>query len=228
MKKIIKGLIIIMIFLTLGSSLAAFSIEENEYSNEEGLERVILIDPGHGGGDGGASSQNGTVEKVLNLEVSLKLKKVLEEKGYRVELTRENDEALSKKKRDDLWLRCKKKKETKCDVFISIHQNKFSNKKCKGSQLWHASNKESKNLALNIQASIKENLQNDNNRIPKDAKNGLFILKDGNKRANVILECGFISNDEDEENLKNEEYQNKLAEATANGIEKYYKEKNSN
>ncbi|MGL4875830.1 MAG: N-acetylmuramoyl-L-alanine amidase [Clostridium sp.] len=224
MKKFIKEIILVLIFTTIGMGITTFAIEENEYNNEEGLERVILIDPGHGGGDGGASSQNGTIEKVLNLEISLKLKKVLEEKGYKVELTRENDEALSKKKRDDLWLRCKKKKETKCDVFISVHQNKFSNKKCKGSQIWHASNKKSKDLALSIQSSIKANIQNENNRIPKDAKNGLFILKDGNKRANVILECGFISNEDDEKNLKDEEYQKKLAEAVASGIEKYYKE----
>ncbi|MGL5649278.1 MAG: N-acetylmuramoyl-L-alanine amidase [Clostridium sp.] len=224
MKKIIKELVIVLIFITIGMSMTAFAIDENEYNNEDGLERVILIDPGHGGGDGGASSQNGTVEKVLNLEISLKLKKALEEKGFKVELTRETDEALSKRKKDDLWIRCKKKRETKCDVFISIHQNKFSNKTCKGAQLWHASNKKSKNLALSIQGSIKDNVQNDNSRIPKDAKNGLFILKDGNKRANVILECGFISNEDDEKNLKDEKYQKKLAEAVAVGIEKYYKE----
>lgn len=224
MKKFKKYVVLILIFITIGFSLKVFAVEDDfENRSEEGLQRVILIDPGHGGSDGGAASKNGTVEKELNLKIALKLKNELETKGYKVFMTRENDEALSKKKKDDLYLRCKKKREVKSDIFISIHQNKFGKANCKGAQLWHASNSKSKELAKYIQNSIKENVQKDNERIPKDAKQAFFILKDGNKEANVIVECGFISNEEDEKNLINEEYQQSLAKSIATGIECYYK-----
>lgn len=226
MKRLNKYVILVLVFIVLGVSLKAFAVEDDfENRNEEGLQRVILIDPGHGGSDGGAASKNGTVEKELNLKIALKLKSELETKGYKVFMTREDDEALSKKKKDDLYLRCKKKREVKSDIFVSIHQNKFGKVNCKGAQLWHASNSKSKELAKYLQNAIKENVQKDNERVPKDAKQAFFILKDGNKEANVIVECGFISNEEDEKNLINEEYQQNLAKAIATGIESYYKNK---
>lgn len=226
MKRFNKCVVLVLICIVLGVSFKVFAAEDDfENRNEDGLQRVILIDPGHGGGDGGATSKNGTIEKELNLKIALKLKSELETKGYKVYMTRENDEALSKKKRDDLYLRCKKKKEVKSDIFISIHQNKFGKVNCKGAQLWHASNSKSKELAKYLQEAIKENVQKDNERVAKDAKQAFFILKDGNKEANVIVECGFISNEEDEKNLKDEEYQKKLTKAIVIGVEKYYKNK---
>ena len=117
----------------------------------------------------------------------------------------------------------KKKDEVKSDVFISIHQNKFGQESCWGSQIWHASNDKSKLLADKVQSSIKENLQNKNERVPKDAKKAFKILRDGNKEANIILECGFISNYKEEKNLQNEDYQNKLVEAIIKGIDEYFK-----
>ncbi|WP_297630653.1 N-acetylmuramoyl-L-alanine amidase [uncultured Clostridium sp.] len=226
MKKVSKYIVLVLIFIVIGTSMKVFATEDEfEYREEEGLQRVILIDPGHGGSDGGATSKNGILEKDLNLKIALKLKEELKCKGYEVFLTREKDEELSKKKRDDLYLRCKMKKEVKSAVFISIHQNKFGKTNCKGAQLWHASNKKSKELANYVQESIKVNLQKDNERIPKDAKQSFFILKDGNKEANVILECGFISNEEDEKSLSDEVYQNKLTNSIAKGIDNYYKNK---
>ena len=143
-------IIILSMFITPISARA----EENK--------KIILIDPGHGGFDGGAKSKAGTIEKDINLQISLKLKEDLEGQGYLVFLTREADEDLGnggktirEKKREDLKKRRDMKVETKCDIFISIHQNMFSEAKCYGAQVWHSSNEVSKKLADNVQEGIK-------------------------------------------------------------------------
>lgn len=199
-----------------------FPIESYAISYDKG---PILIDPGHGGIDGGAKSIHGFLEKKINLEIGTKLKDSLEKKGYKVHMTRENDEALSNKKKDDLWLRCKMKKDVGCDIFISIHQNTFPSSNSRGAQVWYASNSNSKELARHIQESIKTNVDSKNNREPKDAKNSYMILRDGHQGANLILECGFLSNPTDEQNLTSEAYQQKLVDSIILGIEKYYQSK---
>lgn len=216
--KFLKSIIITLVFFLLGTTgVNALENNENNYK--------ILIDPGHGGYDGGTKSKSGTLEKDINLQISLKLKDILNNKGYNVSMTREKDIALANKKIEDLNLRCKMKKETDCDVFISIHQNAFRTANTKGLQVWYSNNEKSKSLAESIQISVKEQLQNNNNRVAKNAKNDYKILRDGYEGGSIIVECGFLSNYEDEQNLKNEEYQNKLVEAITLGIEKYFNEK---
>ncbi len=216
--KFLKSIIITLIFFLLGTT-GVNALENNENSYK------VLIDPGHGGYDGGTKSKNGTLEKDINLQISLKLKDILKNKGYNVSMTREDDIALANKKIEDLNLRCKMKKETDCDIFISIHQNAFKTGNTKGLQVWYSNNEKSKNLAESIQLSVKEQLQNNNNRVAKNAKNDYKILRDGYDGGSIIVECGFLSNYEDEQNLKNDEYQNKLVEAITIGIEKYFSEK---
>ena len=216
--KFLKSIIITLIFFLLGTT-GVNALENNENSYK------VLIDPGHGGYDGGTKSKNGTLEKDINLQISLKLKDILKNKGYNVSMTREDDIALANKKIEDLNLRCKMKKETDCDIFISIHQNAFKTGNTKGLQVWYSNNEKSKNLAESIQLSVKEQLQNNNNRVAKNAKNDYKILRDGYDGGSIIVECGFLSNYEDEQNLKNDEYHNKLVEAITIGIEKYFSEK---
>lgn len=224
MKNFKFKIVILALIITAGLSSNVFAKEKNfEKKQDNEAKRVILIDPGHGGSDGGAKSKNGTLEKEINLQLSLKLKKKLDEKGYKVFLTRDSDTSLDAKKKEDLSLRCKKKEEVKSDVFISIHQNKFGQESCCGSQVWYASNDKSKLLADKVQNSIKENLQKKNERVPKDAKKAFKILRDGNKEANIILECGFLSNYKDEKNMKDEAYQDKLVESIVVGIDEYFK-----
>lgn len=216
--KFLKSIIITLLFFLLGTT-GVNALENNENSYK------VLIDPGHGGYDGGTKSKNGTLEKDINLQISLKLKDILKNKGYNVSMTREDDIALANKKIEDLNLRCKMKKENDCDIFISIHQNAFKTGNTKGLQVWYSNNEKSKNLAESIQLSVKEQLQNNNNRVAKNAKNDYKILRDGYDGGSIIVECGFLSNYEDEQNLKNDEYQNKLVEAITIGIEKYFSEK---
>ncbi|MGU9102459.1 N-acetylmuramoyl-L-alanine amidase CwlD [Clostridium perfringens] len=223
MKKIMKIVSIMMIsFLVLNISFLKINAEENN--------KVIVIDPGHGGIDGGAKSENGVIEKDINLSISLKTKAALESKGYKVIMTRSEDVGLytegkkvREKKIEDLGNRVKIKKENKCDAFISIHQNMFPQKNCKGAQVWSANNEPSQKLGKIIQQKFKEEVDQNNKREAKVAKKEYKILNDGYEGASVIVECGFLSNPEECELLGKEDYQNKIANTLANAIDEYFK-----
>lgn len=223
MKKIMKIVSIIMLsFLVLNISLLKVNAEENN--------KVIVIDPGHGGIDGGAKSENGVIEKDINLSISIKTKAALESKGYKVIMTRSEDVGLytegkkvREKKIEDLGNRVKIKKDNKCDAFISIHQNMFPQKNCKGAQVWSANNEPSQKLGRIIQQKFKEEVDQNNKREAKVAKKEYKILNDGYEGASVIVECGFLSNPEECELLGKEDYQNKIANTLANAIDEYFK-----
>ena len=209
-------------FLVLNISLLKVNAEENN--------KVIVIDPGHGGIDGGAKSENGVIEKDINLSISLKTKAALESKGYKVIMTRSEDVGLytegkkvREKKIEDLGNRVKIKKDNKCDAFISIHQNMFPQKNCKGAQVWSANNEPSQKLGRIIQQKFKEEVDQNNKREAKVAKKEYKILNDGYEGASVIVECGFLSNPEECELLGKEDYQNKIANTLANAIDEYFK-----
>ena len=223
MKKIMKIVSIMMLsFLVLNISFLKVNAEENN--------KVIVIDPGHGGIDGGAKSENGVIEKDINLSISLKTKAALESKGYKVIMTRSEDVGLytegkkvREKKIEDLGNRVKIKKDNKCDAFISIHQNMFPQKNCKGAQVWSANNEPSQKLGKIIQQKFKEEVDQNNKREAKVAKKEYKILNDGYEGASVIVECGFLSNPEECELLGKEDYQNKIANTLANAIDEYFK-----
>lgn len=209
-------------FLVLNISFLKVNAEENN--------KVIVIDPGHGGIDGGAKSENGVIEKDINLSISLKTKAALESKGYKVIMTRSEDVGLytegkkvREKKIEDLGNRVKIKKENKCDAFISIHQNMFPQKNCKGAQVWSANNEPSQKLGKIIQQKFKEEVDQNNKREAKVAKKEYKILNDGYEGASVIVECGFLSNPEECELLGKDDYQNKIANTLANAIDEYFK-----
>lgn len=202
-----------------------FALPIKVLAEDEKVQHVILIDAGHGGIDGGAKSKNGTIEKDINLAIALKLKKKLEDNGYKVYMTREDDSQLDKKKAQDLSKRCQLKKDTKCDVFISIHQNMFPQAKCFGAQVWYASNDKSKELADGIQESLKEHIKDNNKRIAKAAKEQYKILRDGYDGASVIVECGFLSNYEEEQRLKSDEHQENIVEGIKCGLDRYFENK---
>ena len=191
---------------------------------DEECKGIILIDAGHGGSDGGAKGKTGTIEKDINLEISKKLKEKLSDEGYKVFLTREDDTELAKTKVADLDARCKMKKETNCDVFISIHQNKFNSERCFGAQVWYADNEKSNTIADLIQDSLKEKTEDNNKRIAKAAKKQYRILRDGYDGACVIVECGFLSNGAEEKRLKTDEHQNKIVDGIVCGVNKYFEE----
>ena len=221
MKKVIVAIITCLLIITYIVPVNAFASDNSD--------KVILFDPGHGGIDGGAKSKTGTIEKDINLQISLKLRDNLEEKGYKVYMTRDEDERLyqkgntvREKKREDLNRRVEMKKETECDIFVSIHQNMFPQSKCYGAQVWYASNDNSYNLATIVQDSIKESVKDNNKRVAKPAAEAYLILRDKYEGASILVECGFLSNPDEEARLKSDEHQNLIVEGISNGIDKYF------
>ena len=221
MKKVIVAIITCLLIITYIVPVNTFAMDKTD--------KVILIDPGHGGIDGGAQSKAGTIEKYINLQISLKLRDELEKKGYKVFMTRDEDEGLYKKgntvkekKREDLTRRVEMKKETECDIFVSIHQNMFPQSKCYGAQVWYASNDNSYNLATIVQDSVKESVNDNNKRVAKPAAEAYLILRDKYEGASILVECGFLSNPDEEAKLKSDEHQNLIVEGISNGIDKYF------
>lgn len=221
MKKVIVAIITCLLIITYIVPVNTFALDNSD--------KVILIDPGHGGIDGGAQSKTGTIEKDINLQIALKLRDKLEESGYKVYMTRDEDEGLyqkgntvREKKREDLNRRVEMKKETECDIFVSIHQNMFPQSKCYGAQVWYASNDNSYNLATVVQDSIKESVKDNNKRVAKPAAEAYLILRDKYEGASILVECGFLSNPDEEVKLKSDEHQNLIVEGISNGIDKYF------
>ncbi|WP_315118723.1 N-acetylmuramoyl-L-alanine amidase CwlD [uncultured Clostridium sp.] len=222
-KKIVFVTIIIVFTIMLAYNMQA----KTKVIDQE--ERIILIDPGHGGIDGGAVSPNGTIEKDINLSISLMLKEELQKRGYKVAMTREEDNGLNgekgtvrEKKIEDLNNRCKMKKESNCSMFISVHLNIFPQSKYYGAQVWYSGNDNSKKLASLIQSNFKQNLDQTNNRMEKAANNDYKILRGVDEIPSVIVECGFLSNYEEEKKLKDRDYQLKIAQIIADSVNEYY------
>lgn len=188
-------------------------------------EKLIVIDPGHGGRDAGATGNNGISEKDINLKIAQKLKILLEQNGYQVLLTRDNDislhdEGAKNKKASDIKNRKKIIKENNPRLFVSIHLNHFSESKYYGAQVFYPPNSESsKVLAELIQEELKTKVDNDNDRQAKTI-NTVLLLKDLSVPA-VIVECGFLSNNNEEQLLNTDDYQQKLSEAVCSGILRY-------
>lgn len=191
-------------------------------------KKTILLDAGHGGMDGGATSKSGALEKDINLQITKLTKDVLQSKGYIVLMTRETDDGLytesgtiRKKKIEDLNNRLKLKNECDCQMFISIHMNMFEQSKYSGAQVWYGDNEESKLFGNIMQITLREHLDVNNKRVEKNAKTSYKVLLDNKNVAALIVECGFLSNEEEAKKLQDAEYQRKVANAIAEAVEKY-------
>ena len=185
---------------------------------------IIVIDPGHGGVDPGAVTNN-LVEKNINLDVALKVRDFLSISGYNVILTRSEDINLASAKngsykRNDLDRRLDIVEESDNCILVSIHMNKFESESAHGLQTFYSPNTpESLKLAECIQGSSKL-LEPNNKRAVKSAGDDIYILKNVYKPA-VLVECGFLSNSGDASKLSNAEYQNMLAFCIYCGILNY-------
>ena len=194
----------------------------------------IIIDAGHGLPDGGAVGINGTIEQKLNLDISLKLQKMLEQSGAKVILTRSDENAIyinksekvRKNKLNDLKARKEIIDSVDADIFVSIHMNKFEQSKYHGAQVFYSNYPlNSKILAENVQQNIKQLTDDSNNRKIK-VKNDIFLLKNC-QIPSILIECGFLSNPKEEQQLNNEAYQTKIVYSIYHGILDYFEsEKN--
>lgn len=191
--------------------------------------KVIIIDAGHGGADGGAVGADGTVEKDLNLKVALKVQRMLETAGCTVFMTRSDDSSLSTvedeinkmRKVADLNNRKQMVEDLQVEAFVSIHMNTFTDPQYSGTQVFYSTSPaDSKILADYIQGEVK-NYDPENERVAKDGSKGIFILNETSVPS-VVVECGFLSNAAELERLKTDEYQEQIAAAVCNGIIKFY------
>ncbi|GAB6118420.1 N-acetylmuramoyl-L-alanine amidase CwlD [Thermoanaerobacter brockii subsp. lactiethylicus] len=185
------------------------------------MNKVVVIDAGHGGPDPGKPGKYGKDEDELNLEIAQKLRELIEESGGIVVMTREDDTLSDSSLSKDLKNRVVKANEVIADVLISIHLNSFSQSKYKGAQVFYQNNSEKgKLLAELIQQELRNTLDPNNDRMAKSS-NSYYLLRNAKMPA-VIVECGFMSNPEEEKLLNDENYQYKIAWAIYKGLIHYF------
>lgn len=218
-------LILFLIYTAYKNELAAV------FGSGSNNAQTVILDAGHGGLDGGAVGIDGTVEKDINLQITQKLKAVLELYGYNVIMTRSDDgsihdsdaQSTREQKVSDIHNREKIINEHPGALFVSIHQNHFSQEHVHGTQVFYSRNNTSSPvLAQYIQDAIVSHLQPDNKRLIKKSGTEIYLLYHS-KIPSVMVECGFMSNKNDMTDLKNQEYQRILAFSIADGITNYLK-----
>ncbi len=205
-----------------GSRAVAQRMSEEE-KQESG--KTVVIDAGHGGFDSGKVGLKGVLEKDINLAIALKLRTLLEQEGITVIMTRETDDGLydegeANKKQQDMKRRCSLINEAKPRAAVSIHQNSFTQESVKGPQVfYYETSVEGKRLAEILQNTLNELLEISR---PREMKaNDTYYLLRKTEVPTVIVECGFLSNQEEAALLSTEEYQNRTAEAICKGILAY-------
>ena len=209
---IIAGLIILN--RNLGKLVASGEINISE--------NTIVLDAGHGGSDPGKVGVNGVLEKEVNLQITMKIKEILEKKDIQVILTRETDEMLcsedtDNRKRDDMKQRVEMINKVNPFLAVSIHQNSYTDPQVSGAQVFYYSeSEEGKKMAEFMQNALLE-IDSVNRRMAK-ANNSYYLLK-RTKVPTIIVECGFLSNPSEAEKLKSKEYQETIANAIVKGIE---------
>lgn len=178
----------------------------------------IVIDPGHGGEDGGATGVAGTRESDLNLAVSLRLRALLRLFGHEPVMVRTTDTAvysagagtISEKKVSDIHNRVKLVNDTPGALLVSIHQNFFTQGQYSGAQVFYADDAYSRELAQQLQAQLRASLDPGNRREAKGAA-GTVYLMNHIQTPGILVECGFLSNAAEEARLNTPAYQTRLA-----------------
>lgn len=185
-----------------------------------GRKYCIVIDPGHGGEDGGAVSCSGIPESYYNLEISCRLKALLNLLGYETKLIRSSDisvytkgDTLAQKKASDLKERVKIVNETNGAVLLSVHQNYFSDNRYTGAQVFYANTEGSEQLARNMQSALVSVLNPGSQRREKKCS-GVYLMEHIHCPG-VLIECGFLSNPQEDMKLKDAGYQKKLCSVIA-------------
>ena len=178
-------------------------------------EHTIVVDAGHGGIDGGATSCTGVLESALNLEISLRLNDLLQLLGMETVMIRTTDTSvytegntIAAQKVSDLKERVRIVAETDNAILVSIHQNTFSDSRYGGAQVFYAATQGSRELAHLLQSSLSETVNPGSNRKCKKA-DGVYLMEHIDATG-VLIECGFLSNPEEEAKLRSEDYQKKL------------------
>lgn len=217
-----------LLFLML-SYISCSRIAESASAMTGAQTRVIVVDAGHGGEDGGATGKSGVPEKTINLAIARNLSEFLTASGFRVVMTRTDDvstadanlSTVRERKVSDLHNRLKLVTEQGDCIFVSIHQNHFTQSRYNGTQVFYSgNNSDSKILAENIRSRVVSLLQKDNTRETKPATSSIYLLWQAKVPA-VLVECGFLSNEAEEAKLNDPIYQKQMAFAVYCGLLDY-------
>lgn len=185
-------------------------------------KKTVIIDPGHGGIDVGTVGIDGSLEKNINLSISLDLYDFLMVSGINTVLTRDGDyemyRAGEQRTKSDLYNRMDYINSVPDSILISIHQNHFENETEWGTQVWYSPNDDiSPTIADKILNSVKKNIQPENKRENKKSDDSYYILYKAQKPS-VMVECGFVSNENENKKLQDKEYQRDMAYSILAGI----------
>lgn len=224
-------LVILAVFLSISTYIITTKKDNNiiTTSSLPVTNKTIILDAGHGKPDEGAQSSSGVTEEAINLKIVQKVQNLLEQSGSTVILTRSDEngiynidsKSIRNKKVSDIKNRVKIGNESSADIFVSIHLNKIPQSQYSGWQtFFKQGNEQSKSLATNIQNSLNKSIEKENKREPLKIT-GKYII-DHVEIPTVIVECGFLSNPEEEQNLQQNEYQSRLAWGIYTGIMDYF------
>ncbi|MFD6511410.1 N-acetylmuramoyl-L-alanine amidase [Bacillus sp. NPDC060175] len=219
--------LLLFIILIMGTGVSFIHAKGYKNVSKEDLRlrgKIIVIDPGHGGGDRGTKGKKfGTIEKDLNLKVAQNIKKELEERtDAKVILTREKDTSLlpETKQKEELQARVKVVKDHSADLYISIHHDAFKDTSVNGITTHYGANKrKDKKLAKIVQEAIfDQNIDNHDRGIHGSD----FLVLRENPSPAILIELGFTSNASDEKRMNSEEFQTKSKKGIVDGIINYF------
>ena len=217
-----KWLVTVVPILCFGIAAVLYSMRQNDialFALSRGIDRTVVLDAGHGGEDGGAAASDGTNEKDINLQITQRISPLFDWFGIRYLSVRKEDilignntlPTIRERKVSDLRRRMQLVNDLPDAVLLSIHQNYYVEEKYTGTQVFYAPFAEgSEELADCIQRSVCGRIQPDNTRRIKPTEGTVFLL-DKAEKPSVMVECGFLSNPEERERLKDTLYQTKLA-----------------
>ncbi len=203
----------------LGSEAVTAAVQTTPISREH----CFVIDAGHGGIDGGATSCTGVLESTLNLEIAIRLNSLMHFLGYETVMIRDTDTSvytqgntIAAQKVSDLKERVRIVNETQGAVLISIHQNTFADRRFDGAQVFYGADEQSRALAVQLQSAIAATINPGSSRKSKTAK-GIYLMEHITQPG-VLIECGFLSNPEEEARLRSADYQKKLCCVIASSV----------
>ncbi len=212
--------ILLVLLMNTGVVMPVFGLD---------LPAVPVIDAGHGGEDGGAVSSDGTAESGINLAIARKLERILFFLGYETVMTRRDENAvydasavtLREKKVSDLKNRVALVNGTARGLLISIHQNSLpSHPRVHGAQVFYNGVDDASGVALTVQDALNCAINGSNEKSVAPTGSGIYLMKES-QRPGILVECGFMSNEEECRKLKDEAYQLRLAAAIAAGVSSY-------
>lgn len=221
-KRVMEMMMAVLLLISVFFLSKEAAVVSNDTSEKE---KVIVIDAGHGGADPGMIGIGGLEEKGINLAVSMKLKEALENQGFTVVMTRQEDKGLYEegtrnKKVQDMQNRIEIMEKAKPILAVSIHQNSYTEESVKGPQVfYYETSAEGQKLAVNIQSALNTELSTERPRKEK-GNTSYFLLKKSPCVLNIV-ECGFLTNKKEAELLQTEEYQQKIVGAVVKGIVQY-------